>query len=85
MHWAKSTGAQWRRACVEYEKASIMANWPYNTARWDRLRRRVLREEPLCGYCRDMGQVKASEVVDHIVPVKQGITPARLSGLCQRP
>ena len=49
-----------------------MAKWPYNTPRWQRLRRYVLANEPLCRECRRAGRVTQATDVDHIEPVSQG-------------
>lgn len=38
------------------------------SSRWDRLRRRFLRDNPLCVYCERAGKTKAATVVDHIQP-----------------
>ena len=40
----------------------------YHTARWLRRRQAQLRNEPLCRYCMDRGEVTAATVVDHIIP-----------------
>lgn len=37
-----------------------------NTARWQRLRELVLREEPLCRICQQQGRTRLARVVDHI-------------------
>jgi 5-methylcytosine-specific restriction endonuclease McrA len=52
-----------------------MATWPYNTQRWQRLRRLKLRENPLCELCLDSGVVEAATVVDHLVAIKKGGEP----------
>ena len=56
-------------------------------AAWTRLRRRVIREEPLCRACRDEGRVTRAEMVDHIVPVRQAperrLDRANLQPLCR--
>lgn len=41
---------------------------PYNTGRWQRLRRDHLRREPLCAMCLDEGTCTAATVCDHIEP-----------------
>ncbi|TQE93738.1 MAG: HNH endonuclease [Spiribacter salinus] len=43
-----------------------MAKWPYNSQRWQRLRRQQLGDEPLCRYCMEIGRVTPATVVDHI-------------------
>lgn len=55
----------------------------YGTAAWDRMRKRVLREEPWCRKC----TVNASEHVDHIVELEDGgarLARENLQGLCAR-
>ena len=49
-----------------------MAKWPYNTARWQRLRQRKLRDTPLCEAC--PGFTMASHV-DHVHPISDGGPP----------
>lgn len=50
-----------------------MAEWPYNTANWQRLRLLKLATDPLCSGCTAMGlgPVKAN-TVDHVVPISDG-------------
>ena len=52
-------------------------------ATWQRLRRQVLAEEPLCRACKP--RVTAAVAVDHIVPKAKGGTDdrANLQPLCQ--
>lgn len=52
--------------------------------RWQRIRRFVLLEQPLCRTCTARGVVRASTEVDHIKPLHQGGTDDRenLQGLC---
>lgn len=52
--------------------------------RWQKLRKFVLMEEPLCRKCTERGIVKETEEVDHIVPLANGGTNCRanLQGLC---
>lgn len=52
---------------------------------WDRLRKQVLKEEPLCRLCQRAGKVVPSAEVDHTVPKAEGGTDARsnLQGLCK--
>ena len=49
---------------------------------YQRMRRQVLREEPMCRIC----GVRPAVSVDHIIPVAQGGTHARgnLRGLCRK-
>lgn len=52
-----------------------MADWPYNTTTWQRLRRLKLASQPLCEGCAEMGIVKPANTVDHCTPVNQGGDP----------
>jgi len=51
-----------------------MASWPYNTARWKRLRLSKLRETPLCEYCQPVRITPATEV-DHKHAINLGGDP----------
>ena len=42
----------------------------YKTARWQRLRKRVLSEHPLCAECGRKGRIAPATVADHIIPHK---------------
>lgn len=65
-----------------------MANWPYNTSRWAKLRETKLCEKPLCEICDRRGLIVAAVAVDHFRPISQGGSPfPELSGLlslCER-
>jgi len=52
--------------------------------RWRKLRLIVLREEPLCRMCQQIGRATLAMVVDHIKPKRLGGTDARdnLQPLC---
>jgi 5-methylcytosine-specific restriction protein A len=52
-----------------------MAQWPYSTAAWQRLRRVKLNETPGCETCKRRGRLAWAEVVDHIVPINAGGEP----------
>ena len=50
-----------------------MAKWPYNTQRWQRLRRLKLRTNPLCEAClKDYQRLEPATAVDHIAPISTG-------------
>jgi 5-methylcytosine-specific restriction protein A len=62
-----------------------MADWPYSTERWQRVRKRQLAREPLCRACHAEGIITPAREVDHIVTVRDGGTafdPANLQSLC---
>ena len=39
-----------------------------HSARWQKVRRRLLRREPLCRMCSAAGRVRAAAQVDHVEP-----------------
>ncbi|WP_103729939.1 HNH endonuclease [Novosphingobium sp. HII-3] len=49
-----------------------MADYPYNTAAWQRLRLAHLAIEPMCRGCRKMGKLAPANVVDHITAISEG-------------
>lgn len=49
-------------------RANVAVRRLYRTVRWQRLRRLVLSEEPLCCDCQAEGHVQPSEDVDHVIP-----------------
>ena len=49
-----------------------MSGWPYNTARWKRLRAAHLALEPACRGCRNSGRLTRANTVDHIVAISEG-------------
>lgn len=62
-----------------------MADWPYNTSQWQRLRAIKLGASPLCEYCAP-GREKPANQVDHKVPIKDGGDPwawDNLASCCQ--
>ena len=65
-----------------------MADWPYSTARWQRLRLAKLAREPLCYACQLRGDTRPAVAVDHVVAISAG-GPAfpdfdGLMSLCER-
>ena len=63
-----------------------MAQWPYNTANWQRLRRAKLQDNPLCELCLRQNRIVPAVAIDHIVSIKAGGDPFpgldRLMSLC---
>lgn len=49
-----------------------MAEWPYSTAAWARLRKAKLSDVPLCETCTMRGRQVIAEAVDHIVSIASG-------------
>ena len=57
----------------------------YQSSNWRRLRANFLRLHPLCRACADRGQTVVAEVVDHVLPIKDGgarLDTANLQALC---
>jgi 5-methylcytosine-specific restriction enzyme A len=62
-----------------------MASYPYNSARWQRVRARQLRREALCLACMSEGRLEPARDVDHITPIAAGGAvwdPSNLQSLC---
>ena len=53
----------------------------YKSKAWRMLRASYLEEHPLCEECQRNGRLKPAEMVDHIVPIKQGGEPLDTSNL----
>lgn len=74
------------RCATHGARPNADARRAYHTARWQRLRAQVLREQPCCQECRSRGRVVMSTDVDHIVPHRgdEDLFWARsnLQGLC---
>jgi 5-methylcytosine-specific restriction enzyme A len=49
-----------------------MAKWPYNTQRWQKLRRQKLQLNPLCEDCLKRQLVIPAVAVDHFFPIRSG-------------
>jgi 5-methylcytosine-specific restriction protein A len=49
-----------------------MADWPYNTAAWQRLRSAKLARDPLCEDCLAIGMETAAKAVDHKRAISDG-------------
>ena len=63
-----------------------MADWPYSTARWQRLRKVKLSENPLCETCERRERMTPAVDVDHVLAIARGgpafPTMAGLRALC---
>lgn len=49
-----------------------MAQWPYSTRAWQRLRLAKLAESPLCEVCATRGKVVPASAVDHKQSIRSG-------------
>jgi 5-methylcytosine-specific restriction enzyme A len=49
-----------------------LAKWPYNSQRWQRLRRAKLQRNPLCEDCLMRQLVIPAVAVDHFMPIRSG-------------
>ncbi len=65
-----------------------MADWPYNTQAWKRLRLAKLAAHPLCFACELRGRPVAAVAVDHVKAIEAGGEPfpplEGLMSLCVR-
>ena len=65
-----------------------MADWPYNTTAWQKLRSAKLAHEPLCQPCQARGDFTPANTVDHMTPIASGGAPFppldRLMSMCER-
>ncbi|WP_237152395.1 HNH endonuclease [Oryzibacter oryziterrae] len=52
-----------------------MADWPYSTAAWQRLRQAKLAAVPLCEPCERLGRVTPAQHVDHVKAINAGGDP----------
>lgn len=52
-----------------------MAEWPYSTAQWQRLRKVKLSASPLCEDCRAIGRMVQASHVDHVHAISDGGPP----------
>jgi len=64
-----------------------MSKFPYNTSRWQKLRRAKLMRDPLCSHCQALGRVVIGKIVDHVKAIRNGGNPYPpldgLQTLCQ--
>ncbi|WP_394050991.1 HNH endonuclease [Xanthobacter versatilis] len=49
-----------------------MAEWPYSTSAWGRLRAAHLALSPFCVACEAIGRLAPASHVDHLVPISAG-------------
>lgn len=72
----KPTGAQSDEIREHGNKYDAELNEIKKGTRWQRLRARVVQEQPLCARC----ELSITEIVDHVVPAQIAIQQARASG-----
>lgn len=58
-----------------------MADYPYNTARWQHVRLTRLMTDPLCVPCRNAGRITPANTVDHQKAISDGGAPFDLTNL----
>lgn len=67
-------------------QATGQRNKLYDSAAWKRARASHLQSEPLCRSCRKAGKLVEAQVVDHIIPVRDGgaeLDDGNLQSLCK--
>lgn len=52
-----------------------MADWPYNTTAWQKLRKAKLEADPLCHPCSLRGVLTPANTVDHVKAIADGGMP----------
>lgn len=63
--------ARWGERDRERDKRRGSAAERGYDAAWHKLRRSILRRDPLCAMCRQAGRVRAAMEVDHIIPIAE--------------
>lgn len=66
------SNARFARLPVRLIKGIDVAEWPYNTATWQRLRLAHLSLSPLCIGCQARGMLTPANTVDHITAISEG-------------
>lgn len=69
-----------------YNKEKRTGQEFYNSKRWSRVRRAYAKANPLCVHCKEQGFIVAMNVVDHIIPIKEGgdlFSESNLQSLCK--
>lgn len=71
---------------ADYEKRYEKKRDPfYGSQRWQKVRNRYAKKNPLCEECEKNGRLVSMKVVDHIVDIKDGgakLDPDNLQSLC---
>jgi 5-methylcytosine-specific restriction enzyme A len=60
------------RGVAKRKEAGAGSKWPYNSARWLRLRAVKLMHDPICFACNLRGRAVVADTVDHIKPINSG-------------
>ena len=69
----------------EYNQKKRTGQDFYNSGRWRKLRNWYIKTNPLCVDCKKQNHIKLADVVDHIIPIKDGgaqLDSQNLQGLC---
>ncbi len=84
MPYAPKTHRQTSAKVRESERRKQRGPRYYDTARWKKLRRMVLRRDPICVLCNLNGFVVPSRHADHVLALEAGGTNEmkNLRGLC---
>ena len=48
------------------------SRFDYSSRKWRMARADVLKDEPLCRFCKAQGVTRLAEIVDHVVPIESG-------------
>lgn len=59
----------------------------YSSTRWKKFRAYYKKRHPLCELCLEQGLVVATQVVDHVVPIKDGgkkLSSDNVQALCRK-
>lgn len=59
----------------------------YNSQRWRKLSRAMRRKHPLCQDCLELDIITASQMVDHVIEIRDGgdkWNPSNLRCLCNK-
>lgn len=73
------------KANIDYNKNKRTGQEFYNNRAWRKLRGWYIRNNPLCVHCKTEGIIKAGDVVDHIIEIKNGgekLNSLNLQTLC---
>lgn len=57
---------------LEGTRRRLVAEWPYSTAAWRRLRTAKLAASPICEVCVRRDRIELANTVDHVVSIASG-------------